>query len=299
MTARPQGRPGPPPPGALPAGAGRSPPPSPSLAAEVRVARHEQIRELRRSRTVAAGLSLVAFWLVCVVVGPIIATKDPLATDALHALAPPSGAHWFGTDSLGRDTFARVMTGGRPLLVIAPTVAVLATALGTMLGLVCGYRRGIVDDVLSRCFEALLALPVVIFASVTVVALGRSPEAIVVAVATPMIPVVARTVRAAVLSERHLEYIDVARARTESAAHIMFREILPNIGPVVVAEFMLRMTQSVVAVATLSFIGLGSQPPTPDWGRQIAEHYSLLGGGGVWAVLFPVLAIVSLVGGSR
>jgi peptide/nickel transport system permease protein len=189
------------------------------------------------------------------------------------------------------------MAGGRPLLVIAPTVAVLATALGTMLGLVCGYRRGIVDDVLSRCFEALLALPVVIFASATVVALGRSPEAIVVAVATPMIAVVARTVRAAVLSERHLEYIDVARARTESAAHIMFREILPNIGPVVVAEFMLRMTQSVVAVATLSFIGLGSQPPTPDWGRQIAEHYSLLGGGGVWAVLFPVLAIVSLVGG--
>jgi peptide/nickel transport system permease protein len=297
MTARPQGRPGPPPPGALPAGGGRSPPPSPSLAAEVRVARQEQIRQLRRSRTVTAGLSLVAFWLVCVVVGPIIATKDPLATDALHALAPPSGAHWFGTDSLGRDTFARVMAGGRPLLVIAPTVAVLATALGTMLGLVCGYRRGIVDDVLSRCFEALLALPVVIFASATVVALGRSPEAIVVAVATPMIAVVARTVRAAVLSERHLEYIDVARARTESAAHIMFREILPNIGPVVVAEFMLRMTQSVVAVATLSFIGLGSQPPTPDWGRQIAEHYSLLGGGGVWAVLFPVLAIVSLVGG--
>jgi peptide/nickel transport system permease protein len=297
MTARPQGRPGPPPPGALPAGGGRSPPPSPSLAAEVRVARQEQIRQLRRSRTVTAGLSLVAFWLVCVVVGPIIATKDPLATDALHALAPPSGAHWFGTDSLGRDTFARVMAGGRPLLVIAPTVAVLATALGTMLGLVCGYRRGIVDDVLSRCFEAFLALPVVIFASVTVVALGRSPEAIVVAVATPMIAVVARTVRAAVLSERHLEYIDVARARTESAAHIMFREILPNIGPVVVAEFMLRMTQSVVAVATLSFIGLGSQPPTPDWGRQIAEHYSLLGGGGVWAVLFPVLAIVSLVGG--
>jgi peptide/nickel transport system permease protein len=296
MTVRPQGRPVPPP-GALPAGAGRSPPPSPSLAAEVRVARQEQIRQLRRSRTVTAGLSLVAFWLVCVVVGPIIATKDPLATDALHALAPPSGAHWFGTDSLGRDTFARVMAGGRPLLVIAPTVAVLATALGTMLGLVCGYRRGIVDDVLSRCFEALLALPVVIFASATVVALGRSPEAIVVAVATPMIAVVARTVRAAVLSERHLEYIDVARARTESAAHIMFREILPNIGPVVVAEFMLRMTQSVVAVATLSFIGLGSQPPTPDWGRQIAEHYSLLGGGGVWAVLFPVLAIVSLVGG--
>ena len=234
----------------------------------MRVARNEQIRQLRHSRTVTAGLSLVAFWLVCVLVGPVIATKDPLATDALHALAPPSGAHWFGTDSLGRDTFARVMAGGRPLLIIAPTTAVLATTLGTMLGLVCGYRRGIVDDVLSRCFEAVLVLPVVIFASVTIAALGRSPEAAVIAVATPMIPIVARTVRAAVLSERELEYVDAARVRTENAAHIMLREILPNIGAVVVAEFMLRITQSVVAVATLSFIGLGSQPPTPDWGGR-------------------------------
>jgi peptide/nickel transport system permease protein len=263
----------------------------------VRVARHEQIRQLRRSRTVIAGLSLVAFWLACVALGPDIATKDPLTTDALHALAPPSGAHWFGTDSLGRDTFARVMAGGRPLLVIAPTAAVLATLLGTMLGLVCGYRRGIVDDVLSRCFEAVLVLPVVIFASVTIVAIGRSPEAIVVAVATPMIPVVARTVRAAVLSERDLEYVDAALMRTENGAYIMFREILPNISAVVLAEFMLRITQAVVAVATLSFIGLGTQPPTPDWARQIAEHYSLLGAGGIWTVLFPVLAIVSLVGG--
>jgi peptide/nickel transport system permease protein len=261
------------------------------------VAQHERARQLRRSRTVIAGISVVAFWLLCVAVGPVIATKDPLATNVLDALAPPSGAHWFGTDSLGRDSFARVVAGGRPLLTIAPTVAVIATVLGTALGLVCGYRRGIVDDVLSRCFEAVLVLPVIIFASTTIVALGRSLEAMVVAVVTPMIAIVARTVRAAVLAERDLEYVDAARVRTESSAHIMFREILPNVGAVVLAEFMLRLTQAVVAVATLSFIGLGTQPPAPDWGRQIAEHYTLLGAGGVWAVFFPVLAIVSLVGG--
>jgi peptide/nickel transport system permease protein len=296
MTARPQGRPVPSPPGALPAGASRSPPPSPSLAAEVRVARQEQIRQLRRSRAVIGGLAVIAFWLLCVALAPEIASKDPLATDPLHALAPPSAAHWFGTDALGRDTFARVMVGGRPLLTIAPAAAVLATALGTMLGLVCGYRRGVVDDVLSRCFEAVVVLPVVIFASVTIVALGRSRGAAIVAVGVPMIPIAARTVRAAVLAERDLDYVEAARVRTENAAHIMFREILPNIGAVVAAEFMLRLTQSVVAVAVLSFIGLGTQPPTPDWGREIAEQYSLLGGGGGWTVGFPVLAIVSLVG---
>ena len=298
MTARPQGGPRRAPPRALPAGVGRSPPvaePS-SLAAEVRVARREQVRQVRRSRSVVAGVALVAFVLLCVALGPSIA-PSPLATDPLHALEPPSEAHWFGTDSLGRDSFARVMGGGRQLLVMAPVAAVFATLFGTTLGLVCGYRRGTLDDILSRCFEAVLVLPVVIFASATIVALGRSTTAIIVAVGVPMVPIVARTVRAAVLAERELEYVDTARVRTERSAYIMFREILPNVGAVVRAEFMLRLTQAVVAVATLSFIGLGTQPPTPDWGREIAEHYALLRGGGVWAVLFPVLAIVALVGG--
>src|SRR5262249_6561051 len=146
---------------------------------------------------------------------------------------------------------------------------------------------GVVDDVLSRCFEAVVVLPVVIFASATVVALGRSALALVVAVGVPMVPIVARTVRAATLAEPDLEYVDTARTRTETSAYIMCREILPNISAVVLVEFMIRLTQAVVAIATLSFIGLGTQPPTPDWAREISEHYALLGGGGLWAVLFP------------
>jgi peptide/nickel transport system permease protein len=236
---------------------------------------------------------------VCAVFGGLIASKDPLATDPLNALAPPSGEHWFGTDLLGRDTFSRVMVGGRQMLVLAPTAALLATVVGTTLGLVAGYLRGATDDVLSRMFEVFLALPVVVFASVILVALGSSRPAIVAAVAIPLSPIVARSVRAAVLAERELEYVDAARVRPENAAYIMFREILPNVRAVVLVEFVVRLAYAVFAIATLSFIGIGVQPPTPDWGRQIFEHYSLLGEGllGGWAVLFPVAAIASLVVG--
>jgi len=300
MIARPGGRSARPPPGP-PVTSARSPAtmPARSPADEVRGARHEQVRRLLGSRTFVAGSAIVAFWVLCAAVGPLLATKDPLATDPLHLLAPPSAEHWFGTDSLGRDSFVRVLLGGREILVLAPAAALLATVAGTMVGLVCGYRRGVVDDVLSRGLEACLALPVVIFASVTLAALGSSPPAIVVAVAFPLAPIVARSVRAAVLVERELEYIDAARVRTEGTAYVMFREILPNVRAVVLVEFVVRLAYAVFAIATLSFIGIGVQPPTPDWGRMINEHYSLLGGGllGGWAVQFPVAAITSLVVG--
>jgi len=246
-----------------------------------------------------AGAGIVAFWVLCTAFGDLIAPHDPLATNPDKALAPPSLDHWFGTDRLGRDTFARVMAGGRELLVLAPAAALLATVVGTALGLVTGYLRGTVDDVLSRMLEAMLALPVVIFGSVLLAALGSSRVAIIVAVAIPLSPIVARSVRAAVLAERELEYIDAARTRPESTAYIMVREVLPNVRAVVLVEFVVRLAFAVFAIATLGFIGIGVQPPTPDWGRQIFEHYSLLGGGllGGWAVAFPVIAIASLVTG--
>ncbi len=263
----------------------------------LRGARREQLHQLLRSRTFVAGAAIVAFWALCAAFGELIATHDPLATDPRNALAAPSFEHWFGTDRLGRDSFARVMEGGRELLILAPAAALLATVVGTALGLVTGFLRGVVDDVLSRMFEALLALPVVVFGSTLLAALGSSPAAIVIAVGIPLSPIVARSVRAAVLAERELEYIDSARTRTESSAYIMVREVLPNVRAVVLVEFVVRVAYAVFAIATLGFIGVGVQPPTPDWGRQIFEHYSLLGGGrlGVWAVVFPVVAIASLV----
>jgi peptide/nickel transport system permease protein len=266
-------------------------------ADELHRARREQRRDLLRSRTFLAGAAIVAFWVLCTTFGGLVAPHDPLAADLHDTLAPPSLDHWFGTDRLGRDSFARVMEGGREILILAPAAALLATVVGTTLGLVTGFRRGVVDDVLSRVFEALLALPVVVFGAVLLAALGSSRPAIVVAVAIPLSPIVARSVRAAVLAERELEYVDAARTRTESSGYIMVREVLPNVRAVVLVEFVVRVAYAVFAIATLGFVGLGVQPPTPDWGRQIFEHYSLLGGGllGIWAVAFPVVAIASLV----
>jgi peptide/nickel transport system permease protein len=273
--------------------------PPQSVAHVASAARHEQLRELRRSRTFVTGATIVAFWVLCAAFGELIAPHDPLATDPLNALAAPSADHWFGTDRLGRDSFARVMVGGRETLIVAPSAALLATVVGTALGLAAGYFRGTVDDVLSRLFEASLALPVVVFGTALLTAVGTSRPAIILAVALPLSPIVARSVRAAVLAERELEYIDAARVRAESPAYIMVREILPNVRAVVLVEFVVRLAYAVFAVATLSFIGVGVQPPTPDWGRQIFEHYGLLGGGlvGVWAVAFPVAAIATLVVG--
>ena len=268
-----------------------------SPADELRRARRDRRHQLLRSRTFVAGAAIVAFWVLCAAFGEVIAPHDPFATDPRNALAAPSLDHWFGTDRIGRDSFARVMEGGRALLILAPAAALLATVVGTALGLVTGFLRGVVDDVLSRMFEALLALPVVVFGSALLVAMGSSRPAIVVAVGVPLSPIVARSVRAAVLAERELEYIDAARIRAESTAYIMVREVLPNVRAVVLVEFVVRVAYAVFAIATLGFIGIGVQPPTPDWGRQIFEHYSLLGGGllGVWAVVFPVVAIASLV----
>src|SRR3954454_10824660 len=264
-------------------------------ADELHRVRRGQLHGLLRSRTFLAGVAIVAFWVLCTTFGALIAPHDPLTADPRNALAAPPLDH--GTDRLGRDSFARVMEGGSEILILAPASALLATVLGTTLGLVTGFRRGVVDDVLSRMFEALLALPVVVFCAVLLAALGSSRPAIIVAVAIPLSPIVARSVRAAVLAERELEYIDAARTRSESSGYIMVREVLPNVRAVVLVEFVVRVAYAVFAIATLGFVGLGVQPPTPDWGRQIFEHYSLLGGGllGIWAVAFPVVAIASLV----
>jgi peptide/nickel transport system permease protein len=186
------------------------------------------------------------------------------------------------------------------MLIVAPFAALLATALGTALGLVGGYFRGTVDEVLGRIVEAFLALPVVIFSALVLVAMGSSRLTVVLAVGIPLSAIVARSVRAAVLTERELEYVDAARVRGESAAHIMFREILSNTHGVVVVEFTVRFAYAIFAIANLGFIGVGVRPPAPDWGQQVLEHYFLLGADllGGWVVLFPVLAIVSLVVGA-
>lgn len=255
--------------------------------------RFERLSLFLRSPAVLVGLGIILFWVGCALFGRLLV--DPLADDILNSLAPPSAEHWFGTDELGRDMFARVIAGSRDILVVAPLATLLGIALGTALGLVMGFFPGWVDDVLSRIVEAVLALPLLILALLALTALGASNATVVAAIGLSFMPIVARTVRAAVLTERNLDYVAAARLRGESALHLMGFEILPNILPPIVVELTVRLGYAIFTVATLSFLGVGLQPPSPDWGLAISENYALIGGGYWWTVLFDALAIASLV----
>ena len=167
--------------------------------------------------------------------------------------------------------------------------------LGTALGLVMGYFRGLVDDVISRFVEAFLALPLVVTALIALIALGHSNLALIVVIGVVFTPLIARTVRSAVLLERELDYVAAARLRGERALYIMFVEILPNVLAPIVVEFTVRLGYAIFTVATLSFLGFGIQPPSPDWGLDISTNYGLVTAGFWWEALFDALAIASLV----
>jgi peptide/nickel transport system permease protein len=252
-------------------------------------------RLLLRSATFWVGAGILAFWVVCAVFGYRVAPYDPLAQQLLFNNTAPSSAHWFGTDPLGRDVLSRVITGARYILIITPLATILGTILGTALGLAMGYIGGKFDLVTGRIVEAFLALPFVIIAFMFVVALGSSVVTVTITIGLVFTPLIARTVRAAVLVERHQDYVSASRLLGESPARVMFAEILPNVMPAIVVEFTVRLGYAVFAVATLSFLGFGIPPPTPDWGQDISANYANLVSGYWWQTLFPALAIASLV----
>jgi len=271
-----------------------------AVRSEAKIARRETLRQLIRSKTFIVGVLVVGFWIVCALFGSQIAPHYP-QDQSFDPLLRPGGGHLFGTDSLGRDVFSRVLTGASDILKVAPLAMLLGIAGGTVVGLVTGYFRGLVDDVISRIVDAWLALPVIVIAVTVLVALGGSTATLVVVIGVLFTPLVARTVRAAVLAERQLEYVQAARLRGERAPYVMFVEILPNImGPIIV-EATVRLGYAIFAVAGLTFLGFGVQPPSPDWALQISDNYNLLNDtanqGNYWTVLFPGAAVASLVVG--
>lgn len=254
-------------------------------------------RVLIRSGTFWAGAAITLTWVVFAVFGDFITPHDALRTDPVNKNLAPSGLHWFGTDNLGRDVLSRVLLGARQVLIVAPMAALLATVVGATLGLVAGYYRGWVDEVLGRIFEALLSVPVLITAVLFLAALGPSTAGIVAVVAFGFTPAVARTVRAATLDEINLEYVTSARLRRDNPLYVMFVEVLPNVmGPIIV-EFTVRVGFAIFAVLTLAFLGFGYDPSIPDWGAAINNNYQHLPAGVWWPTLFPALAVASLVVG--
>ena len=270
--------------------------PTAAAAAQEEVSEYRaRLRQVFRSGTFLVGLVIVLFWVFCALFGPAVVPYDPYADDLLNSLMPPSAEHWFGTDQLGRDVFSRVIAGARDILTIAPLATLVSTVLGAALGLVMGYFRGVVDEAISRVVDALLALPTVIVALLALVALGPSNATVVFVIGFTFAPIIARTVRASVLAERELDYVFAAQLRRENALHIMFVEILPNVLPPILVEATVRLGYAIFAVASLSFIGFGIQPPSPDWGLSISANYGLIGGGYWWTVLFDGAAIATLV----
>ena len=255
------------------------------------------LKRLLKSPAFVVGAAIVLIWTICALLGGFLAPQDPYAEDLLNSFAPPSVDHWFGSDRLGRDIFSRVIVGSRDILTIAPLATIISSALGSALGLTMGYFGGWVDEILSRLVDAVLSLPTILVALLALTALGPSSLTVLFVISFTFAPIVARTVRASVLSERGLEYVAAAELRRETRLYILFVEILPNVlGPILV-EATVRLGYAIFAIATLSFIGSGIQPPSADWGLSIASNYGYIASGYWWLVLFDAMAIASLVVG--
>jgi peptide/nickel transport system permease protein len=259
--------------------------------------RFERTKALLSSPTFVVGALILLFWVACALIGHWVVPQDPYASDPLNSLTPPDATHWFGTDQLGRDVFARVIVGARDILTIAPLATLLGTVAGTAVGLIVGYFDGWVDNVIGRLIDAVLALPLVIVALLALAAVGASNMTVILVIGITFTPITARTVRAAVFAERNLDYVLAAQLRGENAFYIMFAEILPNVLQPIIVEATVRLGYAIFAVATLSFLGFGIQPPSADWGLALSESYTLMAGGAWWTVVFDAAAIATLVVG--
>lgn len=263
-------------------------------AAELRAQRSERWSVLRRKPAFVVGVAIVSVWIICAIFGSLLAPQDHLVQDLINKLKGPSKAHWFGTDNLGRDVFARVIVGSRVIISIALGATIVGACGGTVIGLTAGYFKGWVDEILMRIMDVLISIPVVVSALLAIAVLNKSSWTVLGVIGLVYIPIIARTVRAAVLGEAELDYVASARLRNEKTPHILFREILPNILPSIIVEFTVRLGYAIFAVATLSFLGAGVSAESPDWGTQVATHYNFLNGRNWSASIFPAMAIATL-----
>lgn len=266
-------------------------------AAERKRIKAERRALLFKSPAFVVGNLIVLFWLLCAVFPGWFTAYAP--NDFNTTVGPregPTGDAWFGTNDISNDVFARTIYGARPVLIVAPVAAVLAVIAGTMLGLIMGYFRGLVDEVLSRIIEALLSIPVILLGIMVLATLGNSRMIIILTIAILFTPVVTRTVRSAVMAEAQLDYVTSAKLRGENSMFIMTRELLPNITGVIVVELTVRIGYAVFTVATLAFLGLTAADSTSaDWGVDVAKQRQGIPQGDWWGSVFPALAIASLV----
>jgi peptide/nickel transport system permease protein len=236
----------------------------------------------------------VLVFLLLALIGPLIAPygeNEQIAADVRQA---PSSTHLFGTDRLGRDVFSRVVLGTRDIFALAGLGTLLAVICGTIFGLASGYLGGLFDEGVMRFFDSLLAIPALLLALLLIGTVGSSRNSVLIVIVIVYTPIVARVVRSVVLPVKTAGYVEAARTQGESMGYILFREILPSVWPALTVEAALRFSYAIFLVASLGFLGVGAQPPTPDWGLMVNEARHNVSQT-PWAMYFPAAAIALLV----
>ncbi|TQS43004.1 ABC transporter permease [Cryptosporangium phraense] len=242
------------------------------------------------------GLLILLLWTLDALLWRHWAPFDPLAQDPGSKFASPGAEHLLGTDQFGRDVFSRLLAGAGSVLAVAPLATALAVLAGTVIGLVAGSSGRWVDEGVMRVLDTLTVFPAIVASILFVALLGSSTAVLVLVIGFSFVPIVARSVRAATLVERDKPYVEAARLRGEPGWSLLVREILPNVAGTVLVEATSRLGDAVFAAATLSFLGLGAAPGSPDWGASVADNRAWLQIA-PWTVLAPALAIASLVVG--
>ncbi len=253
-------------------------------------------RRLKKNRFAVIGFWIIVGFILMAIFAPYIAPYDPNEQDLLASLQGPSLAHPFGVDYFGRDILSRVIWGARVSLTLSVEAVLLATVVGTFIGAVAGYYGGAIDEILMRTMDVFLAIPSILLAVAIVAVLGPSNFNLILAISAYAVPQFSRIARGAVLSEKNKEYVEAAKSIGENSFVVIFKYIIPNALPPIVVQATLRMAASIMSIAGLGFLGLGVQPPTPEWGTdlslartylEIAPH----------AGIFPGLAIFLAVMG--
>lgn len=256
--------------------------------------RSRTARRFLRHRGAVTGLVLIGFLLMVAVAAPWVAPHSPIEQDLSRRLQPPSAEHFFGTDDFGRDLFSRVLHGSRISLAVGVVAVLLGLSIGGTLGLVAGYFGGKADLLLMRAVDVLLAFPAILLAIAVVAALGPSLTNAMIAVGITGIPVYARLTRGVVLQVKGLEFVTAARALGAADARILFRAVLPNCMAPLLVQTTLGLATAILDAAGLSFLGLGAQPPTPEWGAMLSQGRQLVLDA-PWALTAPGLAILASV----
>ncbi|GGM52308.1 ABC transporter permease [Haloarcula argentinensis] len=253
-------------------------------------------RNFRRNTKAMIGLTIVLLLFVVAAFAPFIAPYGMNETDIQDRTQAPSIEHPFGTDDLGRDIFSRVVLGSRISLYVGFGSISAALATGTVLGVVAGYAGGLLDEVVMRVMDAAMAFPPVLLALTLLVVLGPELRNVIIALAFVYTPYIARVSRSAALSERNEAYVEAAVARGENNTRIIFSEVLPNCAAPILVQGSLNVSFAILAEASLSFLGLGAQPPRPSWGLMIDTGRGFMQSA-PWMLLFPALAIgIAVVG---